>query len=79
MKQLNQYKLYDALNAAILDGAMSGGNEEAIPSRHYFVRVKNQEFNYSNNPTFALQETEVSNPADEGKIRFDSFQNDLEF
>lgn len=25
---------------------------ENVPSRHYFVRVKNREFNYSNNPTY---------------------------
>jgi hypothetical protein len=73
---LNHIKLYEALDKAVLTKGLEGGNEEAIPARHYFVRVKNQEFNYSNNPTFALQETEVSNPNDEGKIRFDSFQND---
>lgn len=27
-------------------------NEEQISSTHYFVRVKNREFNFSNNPTF---------------------------
>jgi hypothetical protein len=73
---LNQYKLFNALNKAVTVKEMKGGNEESIPSRHYFVRVKNQEFNYSNNPTFALQESEVSNPNDEGKIRFTAFQND---
>lgn len=25
---------------------------EYVPSRHYFVRVKNRDFNYSNNPTY---------------------------
>jgi len=73
---LNQYKLYNALQGAITTNPMKAGNEESIPSRHYFVRVKNQEFNYSNNPTFSLQENEISNPNDEGKIRFTSFQND---
>ena len=28
---------------------------EYIPSRHYFVRVKNREFNYTNNTTFSYQ------------------------
>lgn len=28
---------------------------EYVPSRHYFVRVKNREFNYTNNPTFSYQ------------------------
>ena len=73
---LNQIKLYEALNKAVSVNQMKGGNEESIPSRHYFVRVKNQEFNYSNNPTFSLRETEVSNPNDEGKIRYTTFQND---
>lgn len=27
-------------------------NEEEVSSTHYFVRVKNREFNFSNNPTF---------------------------
>jgi hypothetical protein len=33
---------------------------EYVPSRHYFVRVKNREFNYTNNPTFSYQ-TAVTN------------------
>ena len=28
---------------------------EYVPSRHYFVRVKNREFNYTNNTTFSYQ------------------------
>ena len=28
---------------------------EYVSSRHYFVRVKNREFNYTNNPTFSYQ------------------------
>jgi hypothetical protein len=28
---------------------------EFVPSRHYFVRVKNRDFNYTNNPTFTYQ------------------------
>jgi hypothetical protein len=43
---------------------------EYIPTRHYFVRVKNQEFNYSNNPSF------VRTGSDAGKWRFDDFAND---
>jgi hypothetical protein len=41
-----------------ISGAMSAGsgfiarNEEEVASTHYFVRVKNQQFNFSNNPTF---------------------------
>jgi len=36
------------------DGAyFQGRAEEDISSTHYFVRVKNSEYNFSNNPTFA--------------------------
>ncbi len=45
-------------------------NTEYIPTRHYFVRVKNQEFNYSNNPSF------VQTGSNAGKWLFDDFAND---
>ena len=32
--------------------AMQARNIETITSTHYFVRVKNGEYNFSNNPTF---------------------------
>jgi hypothetical protein len=41
--------------------ALYGGEQfrirrsEYVPSRHYFIRVKNREFNYTNNPTFSYQ------------------------
>ena len=47
---------------------------EYVPSRHYFVRVKNQEFNYSNNPTFVISSTE--DPTNAGNLRFASFSSD---
>ena len=31
---------------------------EYVPSRHYFVRVKNRDFNYSNNPTYVWDGTD---------------------
>jgi hypothetical protein len=31
---------------------------EYVPSRHYFVRVKNRDFNYSNNPTYVYDGTD---------------------
>lgn len=33
---------------------------ESIPSTHYFIRVKNQDFNFSNNPSFAYQQNSGS-------------------
>jgi len=50
---------------------------EYVPARHFFVRVKNQDFNYSNNPTFVI--TDSDNPAssqDIGKLRFADFSTD---
>jgi hypothetical protein len=49
---------------------------EYIPARHFFVRVKNQEYNYSNNPTFVINSTETSNSQDVGKLRFSDFYTD---
>lgn len=31
---------------------------EYVPARHYFVRVKNRDFNYSNNPTYVYDGTD---------------------
>lgn len=47
---------------------------EYIPSQHYFVRIKNQEFNYSNNPTFVISAQE--NSATAGMLRFADFSTD---
>lgn len=66
-------------------GIIAGGSivarvTEFVPARHYFIRVKNQEFNYSNNPTFVFSQREADaglvNSADIGKIRFEDFVND---
>ena len=65
----NHFKFFSAISAS---GAAGSGfqarNEEDVTSTHYFVRVKNQEFNYSNNPTF----TSGSN----GTFRFSTFKDD---
>ncbi len=48
----------DKQNHALLYNAIAGGGDfearrtETISTSHYFVRVHNREFNYSNNPTF---------------------------
>ena len=50
----NYLKLYDAMkhgyNSASAD--FQARSAETISSTHYFVRLRNKEFNYSNNPTF---------------------------
>ena len=65
----NTFKFFTAISAS---GAAGSGfqarNEEDVTSTHYFVRVRNQEFNYSNNPTF----TSGSN----GTFRFSTMKDD---
>jgi hypothetical protein len=55
----NAWKLFTAISGAALYSDASGDrlgfqgrSEEKVKSTHYFVRVKNQEYNFSNNPTF---------------------------
>ncbi len=49
--KVNQKKIYDGLRLA---GRymFKVRKSEYFPSRQYFVRVKNKDFNYSNNPTY---------------------------
>jgi len=47
--QYNHAALYKSIKAGALFQARSA---ETISSTNYFVRVRNKEFNYSNNPTF---------------------------
>lgn len=78
---------FERMPAVLFDsirmGSVSIGKEmkarvtEYVPARHFFVRVKNQEFNYSNNPTFVI--TANDKPAssqDIGKLRFADFSTD---
>lgn len=55
----NAYKLFLAMSASALYTDASGDrlgfqgrSGEKVKSTHFFVRVKNQEYNFSNNPTF---------------------------
>jgi len=47
---------------------------EYVPARHYFVRVMNRDFNYSNNPTYVYDGTD--NIHSKGTIRNIDFIND---
>lgn len=67
---VNHSKLYNAIR---LGGNFQARNVEYIPTRHYFVRVGNQEFNYSNNPSFIINDP---TSVDYGKLRFSEFSND---
>jgi hypothetical protein len=57
--QLFKEAVYNAIRAS--DDNMRLRRSEYVPSRHYFVRVKNRDFNYTNNPTFSYQ-TSVQDP-----------------
>lgn len=55
----NAYKLFTAMSGAALYTDISGDykgfqarSQEKVKSTHYFIRVRNSEYNFSNNPTF---------------------------
>jgi len=56
----NAWKLFTSISGALAYGktngiaelAFAGRNEESITSTHFFVRIKNGEYNFSNNPSF---------------------------
>ena len=52
----NAFKLFTAISGAHSISTSDGfqaRNEEEVKSTYYFVRAKNAEYNFSNNPTFA--------------------------
>jgi hypothetical protein len=56
----NAFKLFNSISgSSVVDGnkGFQARNAEVITSTAYFVRVKNAEYNFSNNPTFATQST----------------------
>lgn len=50
---------------------------EYVPSRHYFVRVKNRDFNYTNNPTFSYQRAQEDQVTGEIRQRGDIIQTEF--
>jgi hypothetical protein len=56
-------------------GLVKVRKSEYVPARHYFVRVKNRDFNYSNNPTYVYDGTEDNIHA-RGTIRNEDFITD---
>lgn len=75
-------QMQNLLFTSIRDGALTVGTMKArvteyVPARHFFVRVKNQEYNYSNNPSFVISDQDSGSLAqDIGKIRFTDFYTD---
>lgn len=53
----NAHRLFTSISgSAVIDtvnGSFYARNKETLTSTHYFVRVKNAEYNYSNNPSFS--------------------------
>jgi len=79
----NYSLMHQRLANAIINnhsGSLQARVTEYVPARHYFVRVKNQEFNYSNNPSFVYAQSEADagsvDSGDVGKLRFTDFTND---
>ena len=70
----NAMKLFTALSGSdmLTDPGSNGGiqarSAEQVKSTYYFVRVKNAEYNYSNNPSFVTGSL--------GKLFFNTFVND---
>jgi len=52
----NAWKLFTSISGSMSNNsvnyAMQARNAETVTSTHYFVRVKNAEYNFSNNPSF---------------------------
>lgn len=49
----NAWRLFKSISGSCANSSyFYARNEEAVTSAHYFVRVKNGEYNFSNNPTF---------------------------
>ncbi len=60
--------------AGTTDNQMKVRKSEYVPARHYFVRVKNRDFNYSNNPTYIYDGTDGIHA--QGTIRNSDFVDD---
>lgn len=70
--KVNQKYLLGALTMA-QTSVMKVRKSEFLPSRQYFVRVKNQDFNYSNNPTYISDGTDGNT---KGTIKITEFLTD---
>jgi hypothetical protein len=63
-----------AISMELSQNTMNIRKSEYVPARHYFVRVKNRDFNYSNNPTYVYDGTDGVHP--KGTIRWPDFITD---
>lgn len=61
-ERFGNYRLWsiDLLNSIKLsDKMMAARTSEFVPSTNYFIRVKNRDYNYTNNPTFVSDGTDT--------------------
>jgi|TARA_B110000495_G_C23040858_1_gene624201 hypothetical protein len=59
----NFMKLFGAIKRG---SSFKSRSTEYVPSKHYFIRVKNTDFNYSNNPSFVYGGKEATQLHEEG-------------
>jgi len=52
IRLFNSLKASDANTPAGMNGGIQARSSEQVKSTYYFVRIKNAEYNYSNNPSF---------------------------
>ena len=69
----NHMTLFQSMNTAV-GRQMNVRKSEYVPARHYFVRVMNRDFNYSNNPTYVWDGTDGIHP--KGQIYNSDFITD---
>lgn len=69
----NHKTLFESMKLAS-NKTMKTRKSEYVPARHYFVRVKNRDFNYSNNPTYVWPGTDTIHA--KGTIRNTDFVDD---
>jgi hypothetical protein len=69
----NHKTLFESMRLAV-GKSMQVRKSEYVPARHYFVRVKNRDFNYSNNPTYVYDGTDGIHA--KGTIRNTDFVTD---
>lgn len=69
----NHKTLFESMHIC-QDVKMNVRRTEYVPARHYFVRVMNRDFNYSNNPTYVWDGTDGKHP--KGQIYNNDFITD---
>jgi len=73
--QLYKEAVYNMIRSS--SDKMRVRRSEFVPSRHYFVRIKNRDFNYSNNPTFTYSTATTDPITGEIRQRGDIKQSDF--